>query len=235
MSTPLAAATWPRSASRPSLTSIIAVAPRFAASGPASYGGAGRRCPVISGVTRGSCVSPASSRARPAAAGPSGPATATRSPGAAPDRSTGLRPARSPRPVTARMTEAARAVSPPITLAPARAHSAASPSASSRAQLTGRSARRRQRDQQGGRFGAHGREVGQAPGRSLVPDVRGARPVPAEVPALEQEIGGGYHPAVGHGEHGRVITDADQRPPARRQPRRQRRDQAELPERGQRL
>jgi DNA-binding Lrp family transcriptional regulator len=37
------------------------------------------------------------------------------------------------------MTEAARAVSPPITLAPARAHSAASPSASSRAQLTGSS------------------------------------------------------------------------------------------------
>ena len=44
--TPLAAATWPRSASRPSLTSIIAVAPSSAASGPAAYGGrgaAGRR------------------------------------------------------------------------------------------------------------------------------------------------------------------------------------------------
>ena len=34
--TPLAAATWPRSATSPSLTSIIAVAPSSAASGPAS-------------------------------------------------------------------------------------------------------------------------------------------------------------------------------------------------------
>ena len=34
--TPLASAMWPRSASRPSLTSIIAVAPAAAAGGPAA-------------------------------------------------------------------------------------------------------------------------------------------------------------------------------------------------------
>src|SRR5262249_4832282 len=39
--TSLAAAMWPRSASSPSLTSIMAVAPSLAASGPASYGGGG--------------------------------------------------------------------------------------------------------------------------------------------------------------------------------------------------
>ena len=59
--------------------------------------------------------------------------------------------------------------------------------------------------------------------------------VAAEVPALEQEVGGGHDPAVGHGEHGRVVADADQRRRARRKPRRQRRDQAELPDLGQRL
>src|SRR5690348_15742012 len=82
---------------------------------------------------------PAISRASPAAARPSGPATATRSPGLAPERRTGALPPRSPRPVTASRTRSARAVSPPITLAPARAHSAARPSVSSRAQLTGSS------------------------------------------------------------------------------------------------
>jgi hypothetical protein len=55
------------------------------------------------------------------------------------------------------------------------------------------------------------------------------------VPALDQEIRGGYHPAVGDGQHGRVVADADQRSGAGWQPRRQRRDQAELPDLGQRL
>ena len=36
MSTPLAAAMWPRSASRPSLMSIMAVAPEVGGLGPAS-------------------------------------------------------------------------------------------------------------------------------------------------------------------------------------------------------
>ena len=76
--TPLAAATWPRSATRPSLTSIIAVAPSAAARGPSAYGGAGRRC--ASTRTRGD-RNPRLSTARPAAAQPSRPATATRSPG----------------------------------------------------------------------------------------------------------------------------------------------------------
>jgi hypothetical protein len=89
--------------------------------------------------------------------------------------------------------------------------------------------RRGQRHQQGRRLGAHGRAVGQAARRGLVPDVRRAGPVPAEVPALDQEVRGGHHPAVRDGQHGRVVADADQRRRAGRKPRRQRRDQAELP------
>ena len=42
IATPLAAATWPRSATSPSETSIIAVAPACAAAAPAAYGGCGR-------------------------------------------------------------------------------------------------------------------------------------------------------------------------------------------------
>ena len=43
MATPDSAARWPASASSPSETSIIEVAPASAAVGPASYGGSGRR------------------------------------------------------------------------------------------------------------------------------------------------------------------------------------------------
>ena len=43
MATPDAAATCPASASSPSETSIIAVAPASAAAGPSAYGGSGRR------------------------------------------------------------------------------------------------------------------------------------------------------------------------------------------------
>ena len=42
MATPESAAMWPASATRPSETSIIAVAPAWAAASPAAYGGSGR-------------------------------------------------------------------------------------------------------------------------------------------------------------------------------------------------
>ena len=86
MRTPEARATWPRSASSPSDTSIIAVAPAFAASGPAAYGGSGTRWAL---TTTAGERKPRCSTASPAAAQPSRPRTATRSPGRAPPRRTG--------------------------------------------------------------------------------------------------------------------------------------------------
>ena len=232
-STPLARAMWPRSASRPSLTSIMAVAPRVAASGPASYGGIGRRCSPTRGFSRMPAVSPVLSRASPAAAWPSGPATATTSPALAPDRSTGSRPARLPRPVTASSTVAARAVSPPMTAAPARAASAASPGPGGSGPAHRQVRRRGQRQQQAGRVRAHGRQVGQAAGGGLVTGIRTRGPVPAEVPALDQEVGGGHHPAVRGGQYRGIVPDADQRPRPGGQPRGQLPDQTELAESGQ--
>ena len=82
MPTPLATATCRRSATSPSLTSTIAVAPSSAARGPCPYGGSGRRCAVDHAPRR---AEPAR-RARPARPRPSraGRRTATTSPGRAP-------------------------------------------------------------------------------------------------------------------------------------------------------
>src|ERR1700677_876394 len=107
--TPLASAMWPRSATSPSLTSIIAGAPARAAAGPDSYGGAGRKW-VARIEARPGSRSPASgpddtvpddtvpdvSSASPAAEIPRVPDTATTSPGIAPDRRTGAPSVRSP-------------------------------------------------------------------------------------------------------------------------------------------
>ena len=120
--------------------SIIDVAPRVAASGPASYGGSGRRCAATSAARSGpGAVTPAFSSARPAAAAPTFPVSATTSPGLAPRLVTGSRPARSPSAVTAKVTTSALLVSPPATPAPAAAASLAIPSASSRTHPTSRS------------------------------------------------------------------------------------------------
>jgi hypothetical protein len=89
-----------------------------------------------------------------------------------------------------------------------------------------------QGDQHPGGHRAHGRDVDQAPGRGLVADVGPAGPVPAEVPALQEEVRAGHHPAVGGGEDRRVVADSDQRARIGRQPPGQRRDQAELPQLG---
>ena len=71
MRTPLASAMWPRSATRPSLTSVIAVAPSSAARGPSAYGSSGRRCAVTTDTGE---RKPRPSTAKPAAAQPSRPA-----------------------------------------------------------------------------------------------------------------------------------------------------------------
>ena len=92
--TPLAAARWPASPPRPSLRSIIAVAPPRASASPAasrgraaSWRGEGRRPPAV----EPSPSSGRSSSSRPAAAPPSSPVTTTTSPGpGAPARRTGV-------------------------------------------------------------------------------------------------------------------------------------------------
>jgi len=55
------------------------------------------------------------------------------------------------------------------------------------------------------------------------------------VPALEQEVGAGHHPAVGGGQHRGVVTQADQDPRVGRTLRQHGgdlRDKAEFAERG---
>ncbi|CAM5695589.1 hypothetical protein SANTM175S_06079 [Streptomyces antimycoticus] len=133
----LASAICPRSATSPSLTSVMAVAPSPAAAGPAWYGGSGRRC--ASTKARGE-RKPRESTACPAADQPSHPVTATTSPGRAPDRVTGSWLRRSPRAVMATVMVSPRTTSPPTTAAPATWHSSRIPSISSAGQVTGRSA-----------------------------------------------------------------------------------------------
>jgi hypothetical protein len=52
------------------------------------------------------------------------------------------------------------------------------------------------------------------------------------VPALDQQVGGGHHPAVRCGQHRGVVPDSDDRPVTARKCRRDRLDQAELAEVG---
>ena len=106
---------WPTSASRPSETSIIAVAPSSAATGPAASGGSGSRyAPTTAAGER----NPRDSTASPAAAQPSRPATASTSPGRAPSRCTARPPRRSPSTVTAMVSTSDLVRSPPTTPAP---------------------------------------------------------------------------------------------------------------------
>src|SRR5882724_373749 len=115
---------WPRSASRPSDTSSIAVAPALAAWAPAGYGGSGARCAP---TTFTGDRKPRPSTANPAADQPSRPHTATTSPGSAPERVTGSRPSRSPNAVIDTTSMSLVTMSPPTTPAPARLASAHMP------------------------------------------------------------------------------------------------------------
>lgn len=83
---------------------------------------------------------PRLSTVSPAAAYPMRPARASTSPGRAPERTTGARPPRSPSAVTAMVRVGLADMSPPTTLAPTVAASAANPSARPSAQLAWRSA-----------------------------------------------------------------------------------------------
>src|SRR5690606_21796857 len=135
--TPEASAMCPRSASSPSETSIIAVAPANAAAGPAAYGGSGQRWAF---TTLTGERNPLPNTASPAAAQPSRPHMATMSPGRAPERVTGARPPRSPSAVTLTTISSARTMSPPTTPTSACFASAATPSSNSVATAAGVSA-----------------------------------------------------------------------------------------------
>ena len=204
---------WPRRCApgRPAArrdTSIMAVAPRCgrrragrSTAPPAA--GTPRRAPSASG-SRGTARCSRPPRAR------SGRPAPPRRPGCAPERRTGGRPARSPSAVTAMVSVGLADMSPPTTAAPTGSASAASPSASSSAQRRIEVGRHAERDQQRGRRRAHRGDVGQVGRGRPVPDVRRRRPVPPEVPALDQHVGGGHDPAVGRGDHGGVVTRAEQ-------------------------
>src|SRR5205823_3526783 len=56
---------------------------------------------------------------------------------------------------------------------------------------------------------AHGGDVGEVLGGGLAAHVVGGGPVAPEVAALQQDVGGGDHPAVRCGDDGRVVSGAD--------------------------
>ena len=198
---------WPRSASSPSETSHIAVAPATAAATPAGYGGCGQQC----NATRSSNPdSPACRAAIPAAERPSVPATATTSPIRAPDRSTGT-----PSLQVAECGDgdhdlgtlhqvaaddlgtAARRLPPhPLVQRIER-----------RERRVGRAA---ERDDVTLRTRPHRGDVGAVLRDRLAADLLRRRPVGAEVPALHQHVGGHHHPGVGHRDDGGVVPRPDE-------------------------
>ena len=64
-------------------------------------------------------------------------------------------------------------------------------------------------EQHRGGHRAHGGDVGEVLRGGLAADVVGGGPVAPEVPAFEEHVGGGDHPAVGRGHHGGVVSRAD--------------------------
>ena len=205
--TPLASAMWPRSATSPSLTSSSRWRRASAARGPCAYGGSGRRCAATTCTRRAE----AAAEHREAGRGPAQPA-GHRHDVAGPRTGRGHRLAalRSPSAVTASMTRSrgrhvaaddrrahraallAQPVGQPVR--PLDGQVAPAPPGRPAARSDGRPSRRCRR--------------GSAP----PPCARrpsAARPVPTEVPALDQQVGRGHDPAVGRGH------DARRRRPAR--------------------
>lgn len=125
-----AEAMCPRSASNPSETSVIDVAPVRAATSPCPYGGCGTRCRRRSSSN---CSIPLRHNSYPACERPGSPISAMTSPGRAPLRRTGARPPRSPSAVTDTTHCGPDTRSPPTMPAPNRSASCHMPSATSTA------------------------------------------------------------------------------------------------------
>ena len=173
--TPLAIATWLRSATSPSLTSTIAVAPSSAAVGPSAYGGSGRRCAATSdtgerkpraehGQPGGGPAEPAGDRDHVAGAG-AGPGHRRAALQVA-ERGDGERQRVDRGPRRRRRT-----------VAPTMPHSVAHPVGEALQPVT-RGPAARQADQQPGRRRAHGGDVGQVLRGRLAADVVRARTSP---------------------------------------------------------
>ena len=201
----------PRSATSPSLTSIIAVTPTSVRARAAAYSGRGRRWASTSRRWRSSSSgSPRRSRARPAA-GPPEPAD---------DDDGSARP--SPR---AQHREAAPEVSQ-------RCHGdhhsvagrdvTADNDGSHQLGLVGEPVGERlapahaggrwqaQPDQQGRGVSAHRGNVSKVLRGRLAAQLVGWGPVPPEVPTLDEQIGRSDHPSVRCGENRGVVPGADQ-------------------------
>ena len=196
--TRLSAARCPRSASSPSLTSHIAVAPASAAAGPAAYGGVGRRCAATAAI---GLEKPRRSTARPQADHPSRPASATTCPGRAPDRSTGARPTQvAQRGHREHHSGAVGGRRHQVTTDDGGAERGALRGQPGRHALQPRRLgvrRAGQADEQGGRRPAHRGDVGEIRGGGLVADVLGRGPVAPEVPPLHEDVGARHDPPVG--------------------------------------
>ena len=81
---------------------------------------------------------------------------------------------------------------------------------------------------------AHRVDVGQVGRGGLAADVAGRGPLAAEVPALHEQVGRDDDVALRGAEHGGVVTGADVHVGPLGEPTRQHRDQAELPDVGER-
>ena len=138
---------WRRSASSPSDTSVMAVAPASAAAASLTVGRFGHQVPAaqFGEIRRSRCCH----SAYPAADRPRSPATATVSPGVAPLRRTGARPSRSPSTVTEITHCGLLTRSPPTMPAPPsgrpRAHIPSDSSATRRPAVSAGRAERRRR------------------------------------------------------------------------------------------
>ena len=117
-------------------------------------------------------------------------------------------PSTTPSAVTATITWSAPVRSPPTTEAPTSRASAAMPVGQAERPLHREVRGRGQRDRQRGRAAAHRVDVGEVGGGHPVPDVLGVGPVAAEVPALDEHVGGDHHPPVRDGDHRGVVTRA---------------------------
>jgi hypothetical protein len=198
IATPLARATWPRSCTSPSLTSIIALAT------------GARRLPARTrSGTAGSCTARPERRARTAAPiAPSRPVTKTRSPGRAPDRVTTRAPAR-PSSVTVTASVRPRVRLPPTSVASCRRAAATNP-ATIPSSVAGRdSARHLERHHRGERPPAHRGDVAGVHAIGALAERAWREPSRREVHPLDQRVGRDEEGRAADAERGSVIARAD--------------------------
>ncbi len=100
--------------------------------------------------------------------------------------------------------------------------------------LHGQVRRGSQADGQRVRGAAHRVDVGQVGRSRLAADVPGLGPLPPEVPALDEQVGGHDHVTLGRAQERRIITGSDEHLRTLMEPARELGNQAELPHIGKR-